>query len=105
MLKIIEAEYDKDLPNTPKTKKIKDDDKTQESLSNSLAASIPIAMIDNRISRLRSYLVRFALTTNAGINSLDNYWLAQALETLRPQCTTTAGISASNLVTSQNRKN
>ena len=103
MLKIIEAEYDKDLPNTPPPKKIKikDDDKTQESLSNSLAASIPIAMSDNRISRLRSYLVRFALTTNAGINSLDNYWLAQALETLRPQCTTTAGISASNLVTSQ----
>ena len=100
MLKFIEAEYDKDLPNTPPKKiKIKDDDKTQESLSNTLTTSIPIAMSDNRISRLRSYLVRFALTTNAGINSLDNYWFAQA--TLRPQCITTTGISASNLVTSQ----
>ena len=71
MLKFIEAEYDKDLPNTPPKKiKIKDDDKTQEYLSNTLTTSIPIAMSDNRISRLRSYLVRFALTTNAGINSL-----------------------------------
>ena len=36
-----------------------------------------------------------------GINSLDNYWFAQAMETLRPKCTTVAGISASNLATSQ----
>ena len=57
-------------------------------------------MSEIRISRLRSYLSRFAMTTHAGINSLDNFWLAQAMETLGPKCTT-AGISSSNLVTSQ----
>ena len=104
ILEKIEAQYDADLPNTPPKKKIKIHDdlsKTTESPSNSLTASIPITMSENRISRLRSYLIRFALTTHAGINSLDNFWLAQAMETLRPKCTTTAGISSSNLVTSQ----
>ena len=93
----VEADYDRDLPKTPPNKKAKLD----EDSSDSISPNIPIIMSENRVSKLRSYLVRFVLTTHAGINSLDNYWLAQAMETLRPKCTKTAGISASNLSTSQ----
>ena len=70
--------------------------------SDSVCIPNSYSMSENRVSRLRSYLLRFALTTYAGINALDNYWLAQAMEILRRlKCITTAGISASNLVTSQ----
>ena len=99
ILRQVEAEYDRDLPDTPPKKKHRIDDGVNESESVSIPNSY--SMSENRVSRLRSYLVRFALTTHAGINALDNFWLAQAMETLRPKCTTTAGISASNLTTSQ----
>ena len=97
----VQADYDRDLPNTLPNKKAKLD----EDSSDSISPNIPIIMSENRVSKLRSYLVRFVLTTHAGINSLDNYWLAQAMETLRPKCTKTPGISASNLSTSQIPKN
>ena len=93
ILRQVEAEYD--LPDTPPKKKQRVDDGVNDSES----VCIPNSMSENCISRLRSYLVRFALTTHAGI-TLDNYWLAQAMETLRRKCTSTAGISASILATS-----